>query len=91
VNRREWLGLLGGAVAVAVLPVPVPTAVKALRPEYYADADAAFVVMDAPFECRMGDFICTPGGEPVGVALDSAKRGQRVLVQVYGETRVRYQ
>jgi hypothetical protein len=87
-NRRDFVKLLGGAVAVAALPIPLPASVPALRPEYYADRDAAFMVIDAPHDVRTACFVFM-NGRPIGVALDDARKGRRVLVQVYGHTRIR--
>lgn len=81
------LKLLGGAVAVAALPIPIPEIEPELKPEFYADSDSAFVVMPAPHDVTAYHFVMWKG-RPLGIAMDSARKGRRVLIQVYGQTRV---
>ncbi len=85
-NRRELLKLLGGAVAVAAFPLPTPA--PDLRPEFYREGDSAFIVITAPHNVRAAEFILWRG-VPLGVAMATARRGQRVVAQVYGPTTVR--
>lgn len=87
VDRRDLLKLIAGAVAVAVLPLPVALPEK-LKPRYIKTKDAAFVEFQTEHDCRTGDVIILDG-IPIGVATEEARAGEFLLVQVYGPAIVR--
>lgn len=77
-NRRDLLKLVGGSAIAATLP----KAEAPVRIQRRA-SDKVFMHLTAPKNIKPGDMVSV-AGMAMGVAILPARRGETVMVQVYG-------